>query len=211
MRLIPPFLLGVTVLLGACGPVPYRPVEILHPAAGADSVVAFGALHLGLLAGHEWLEVRLINTGEESVEVDWSKAALQVGGRKAHRVISSAWLSQVASRSGVDIGRNAYDPGPVWAHHPVLFGMDRRHEIPLELATAPREARLVLKPGRSAVEVLYPVEHMYQQGYGVSVHTPLLCGGEPGAPQRQDFWLYIPVRVGERSDVLRVRGRLVNP
>lgn len=207
MRLIPPFLLGATILLGACGPIAYQSVEMLHPTAGADSMVAFGVLHLGLRAGPEWLEVRLINTGDEPVEVDWSQAALQMGGRSAHRVISSAWLSHLKSGSGADPGGGAYDR-PAWAPHPVPFVMDRRHEIPPELARAPREPRLVLKPGRSAVEVIYPAEHMYPDGYGASAHTPLLCAGEPGAAERQYFRLSIPVRVGDRSDVLRVHGRL---
>jgi hypothetical protein len=208
MRLIPPFLLGAIVLVGACGPVPYQPVEMLHPAPGADSLVTFGALHLGLRAGPRWLEVRLNNTGEEPIEVDWSQAGFQVGGRNAHRVISSAWLSHLTSASGVDPGGDAHDRGPVWAYHPVPFDMDRRHEIPPELERAPREPPLLLKAGRSVVSVLYPAEHMYRRGYGVSAHTPLLCVHEPGGAEHQTFWLYIPVRVGDSSDVLRVHGRL---
>jgi hypothetical protein len=131
--------------------VRYIPIEMLGAAPGMQAE----ALDAELRIGEEWLEVRLHNRGPSAVRVHWGAATFREPTGIVHSLIPSARVAQFHMRSAMmQMSRQAYEgAGPL--ERLAMFQASGHRILPV-LEQQTRDMDLVIEPGQSVDEVLYP-------------------------------------------------------
>jgi hypothetical protein len=206
-------LLPILLLVSACGPVRYIPIEMLGPRPIEDPGLRMSAVEAELRIGEQWLEVRLHNPGPAPVRIDWGRASFTEPTGTAHFLLSSARLSQIfryssMSQSSVHDEHGAFMLGPIapgdaWAEQAWT-----EHRVPSVLRRETREIAIVLEAGESIREVLYPSEHLRVGEGGALSFGSLFCGGDAGVGSQETFTVRIPVHTEDQWEMVMLVARL---
>jgi hypothetical protein len=188
-----PALLAAAAGAAACAPVAV-PIHFHHPSGSVapnsgqapgsphQEEAVLGPLHVAARAGADFIEVRIRNTGAETVLVDWSGSSFISPTGRAHALVTSEWLmdgpgSRFMRRAGVP----AADPGDMeWTAslwHPNVLAT-HLSPTPLHLDQQPFQR---IGPGAVHVAVLFPAEHVVAGEFRMHTGASLLCDALPAA------------------------------
>jgi hypothetical protein len=195
-------LLPVLLIVSACGPVGYLPIEMLGPRS-------VRGVEAELRIGREWLEVLLHNPGSAPVRIDWAGASFTEPAGAVHPLLSSARLAQLhqylSMRQASFYGEyNAFMLGSI---APVDFWAEE-HGVSHVLERETNEISVVLKAGESIREVLYPAQHVRVGERGELLFASLFCHRGTGPGNEETFALRIPVQTEGRLQVITLVARI---
>lgn len=201
-------LLPLLLLVSACGPMGYIPIEMLGPRPAEDPALRVSAVEAELRIGREGLEVLLHNPGPAPVRIDWGQASFTEPTGAAHLLLSSARLAQLyrytsMRQSSLHNEHGAFMLGPI-----APVGPGAEHRVPSVLERETREISVVLKAGESIREVLYPAEHARVGESGELWFRSLFCGRGPGSGSQTTFTIRIPVQTEDEWEIVTLAARL---
>jgi hypothetical protein len=182
--------LFIATLASACGTA-YRSSSLIGPQRIDDHRALAGPARISLRFGAEWVEITIENTGREAIEVDWNRIVLTESDVASHRLRELPFLrEELAVSYGAPIRmRTRYS---LAALHPLVWP-----EMP---PSAPEQ----IAPGKSRVGLLYVSEHIRVED-GTTIVGPLFCHAATlHAEQQHVVGLIVPLRIGDRADVLRL-------
>jgi len=175
------------LVAAAAGAVACAPVAVpihFHPpsSSGAHQDEAvLGPLHVAARAGADFIEVRIRNSGAETVLVDWSGSSFISPGGRHHALVTSEWLldgqGRVMRLAGVP---TAHQGDMAWTAS--LWHPDARavHLAPASLHVEQQPLQRI-GPGAVHVAVLYPAEHVAAGQFSMQTGASLLCDASPAA------------------------------
>lgn len=203
LALLPPLL-----LVSACGPMGYIPIEMLDTGPAEGPALRVSAVEAELRIGREGLEVLLHNPGPAPVRIDWGRASFIEPTGAAHVLLSSARLAQLyryssMRQSSLHSEHGAFMLGPI---DPVNSWVE--HRVPFVLEWDTREISVVLKAGESIREVLYPAEHARVGERGALSFGSLFCGRGAGVWNHGTFTVRIPVQKEGQWEIVKLVARL---
>lgn len=207
--LVPTFaLLPLLLLVSACGPMGYIPIEMLGTGPAENPALRVSAVEAELRIGREGLEVLLYNPGPAPVKIDWGGASFTEPMGTAHILLSSARLAQLyryssMRQSSLHNDHGAFMLGPIAPVDPRV-----EHRVPSVLERETSEISIVLKAGESIREVLYPAEHMRVGERGDLSFGSLFCGRGTGVWNHGTFTVRIPVQKEDQWETVELVARL---
>ena len=197
--IVPRFSLVLAVAATAgCGGFGYHPFAVIDPSPRSDSSIVVASLRLLVHVADERIDVRLENSGADTILIDWSSASLTIAlsadDEIAHRLIRSAMLADgAAMRNGVramTFATPAYVATPFPDHGALRLPVD--------------EERFTIAPHRVREEMLYPAEHVRSRADGRWIIGPLFCV-QPARSQRR-ITVSFPALIDARWRTISVHG-----
>jgi hypothetical protein len=200
-------LLPILLLVSACGPVRYTPIEVLGPGPVEDPALRTSAVEAELRIGDDWLEVLLHNPGPVPVRIDWGQASFTEPTGRVHLLLSSARLAQIHQYSFMRQYALHNEHGAFMLGSIAPLDAWVEHRLPSVLERETSEISVVLKAGESIREVLYPAEHVRVGERGELSIDALFCG-DAGVGNRRTFTVRIPVRGEDQWEIVTLAARL---
>ena len=196
---VPRFSLVLVVAAGVgCGGFGYHPFGVIDPTPRSDSSIVVGSLRLLVHVADERIDVRLENTGTDTILVDWSSASLTIAlspdDEIPHRLVRSAMLAGEAavhnSARAIAFASPAYVAVPFPNHGALRLPMD--------------DERFTIAPHGTREETLYPAEHVRSRSDGRWIVGPLFCVQSAGAQRR--ITVSFPALIDTRWRTISVHG-----
>lgn len=199
--------LATLLLVAGCGTAYHLPLEIVEPLPHPDASIRVEDVRLELRAGAEWLELRVVNAGADSVALDLAAVSFVESAGRFHRLASGAQLAQAQQLTW------AAATGALLAAAPSddpLTLLERGHHAPP--AILDRSARWVevIPPGEFLAELFYPMEHLHRDEQLGWRTDPLFCGRGTAAAiaEGREFEVSFPLRTARGWRDVRLVARL---
>lgn len=194
-------ILIVAAVVG-CGGFGYHQFAVIAPGTQADSSIVVASLRLAFHVADERIDVRLENTGADTIVVDWSSASLAISlsldDEIPHRLVRSTMLAD-----GASMGNN---PRAVAFAAPAYVATPFPDQGALRLPMD--DERFTVAPHGVRDETLYPAEHIRARSDGRWIVGPLFCTQSSRSQRR--ITVSFPALIDTRWRTISVQG-VVSP
>jgi len=197
--------ISVVLILAAaagCGGFGYHQFAVIDPAIRPDSSIVVASLRMRIHVADERIDVRLENTGVDTITVDWSSASLTISlspdDEIPHRLIRSVLLADAPSMPN--------SPRAVAFASPAYIATPFPHQGALRLPID--DERFTIGPHGVREETLYPAEHVRSRSDGRWIVGPLFCVQAQRAQRR--ITVSFPALIDARWRTISVQG-IVSP